>query len=139
MDDLAARAPSALTSRIGALSPTMSSKLARPWAFFVRRPTSAVSCVICSAFETPTSSRSGLTGLTKKSCAPACMALTTASTPALAVSTMTGVDTPALRSSARHSMPDISGITMSSSTTSAPPPRVIRSMASPPPVAWTTA
>ena len=45
MEDLAARAPSALTIRMGALSPTMSSKLARPCARFVSRPTSADSCV----------------------------------------------------------------------------------------------
>ena len=95
MEDLAARAPSALTIRMAGLSPTMSSKLVRPWARLVRRPTSAVSRFICRALRTPTSSRSGPTGLTKKSWAPACMALTTMSMPPLAVRTITGSATPA--------------------------------------------
>ncbi len=136
---MAARWPRALTMRMGSLSPTMSSKEERPEARFFRRPISAVNWVICRALRTPTSRRSGPTGLTKKSWAPACMALTTVSMPPLAVSTMTGVATPAVRISARASMPDRPGMTRSRSTTSAPPPLVRRSMASPPLSAWTTA
>ena len=52
---------------------------------------------------------------------------------------ITGVATPAVRISARASMPLMPGMTMSSRTTSAPPPLVSRSMASPPDSAWTTA
>ncbi|MNT44397.1 hypothetical protein D3C72_1809230 [compost metagenome] len=125
--------------RIGGLSPTMSSNEVRPETCFFRRPISADSCVNCRALRTPISSRSGPTGLTKKSWAPACMALTTVSMPPLAVRTMTGTATPAVRISARVSRPDRPGMTRSSRTTSAPPPLVRRSMASPPLSAWTTA
>ena len=52
---------------------------------------------ICRALRTPTMIRSGEAGLTKKSWAPACMALTTVSTPPVAVSTITGAATPRAR------------------------------------------
>ncbi len=139
MVDLAARLPRDLTMRMAGLVPTRSSKVVRPATCFFSRPTSAVSWVSCRALRTPISRRSAETGLTKKSWAPACMALTTVSMPPLAVSTMTGVVTPAVRISARHSRPDMRGMTMSSRITSAPPPLVSRSMASPPLSAWATA
>ena len=129
MVDFAARWPSVLTRRMGAESPTRSSNDVLPlWRRF-NRSTSAVRSPSCSALRIEIRIRSGLAGLTKKSWAPACMAFTTVSIPPVAVSTTTGVRTPAARASFRVSMPDMPGITRSNSTTSAPPPWFRRSSA----------
>ena len=75
---------------MGALSPIRSAKVVRPVTCFFSRSTSLRMSPIERTLRIETMMRSGLAGLTMKSPAPACMALTTVSTPPPAVSTMTG-------------------------------------------------
>ena len=138
MVDLAARSPIRLTCCMGAESPIRSLKLNWPPARFLRRCTSAERSPICRALRIDTMMRSGEAGLIKKSWAPACMALTTTSTPPVAVSTITGWSKPRTRISLRVSMPDRPGIDRSRITTSATPPPASRFSASSPLSAWAT-
>ena len=84
-------------------APIRSEKVVLPTARLVRRSTSPFRSPIDRTLRIETVMRSGLAGLMKKSLAPACMALTTVSTPPLAVRTMTGWVKPRARISASAS------------------------------------
>ncbi len=139
IDDLAARSPRRLTMVMAGDEPIISAKVMRPPAFFFRRSTSPFRSPRCRALRIETMIRSGDAGLTKKSCAPACMAWTTVSMPPVAVSTTTGWAKPRPRSSFRVSSPPRPGMTRSSMITSAAPPAVSRSIAASPFSACATA
>ena len=139
IEDRAARSPRDFTARMGRLSPIRSAKVMVPaWRFF-SRSTSPFSEPICRAFWMEMMIRSGEAGLMKKSWAPACMALTTVSTPPVAVSTITGMSWPRARRSFSTSIPGMAGMTRSRMTTSGDRPAASWSRALSPPSAWETA
>jgi hypothetical protein len=106
-------------------APIRSAKVRRPAAFFFSRSTSPFRSPICRALRIETMIRSGEAGLTKKSWAPACMALTTVSMPPVAVSTITGCMKPRARISfSVVQCPPRPGITRSSITASAGAPAI---------------
>ena len=79
MVELAARLPSSSTLVMASLPAIRSAKPSSPLADALMRAISSASASILSAFLMETSSRSGLTGLTTKSTAPARMAVMAAS------------------------------------------------------------
>ena len=113
MFDFAARSPSSMTRCMAGLRVMMSLKVRVPWTLRLMRVISPSSAFTFIALLIETCSRSGLTGLTKKSLAPARMALTTLSMPPWAVWTMTGVELPSSRIFSRTPMPSSSGMTRS--------------------------
>ena len=74
MPELAARRPSSMTRFMASLPAIRSAKPSSPEAVAFMRVISPASASIRSAFLMETSSRSGLTGFTTKSTAPARMA-----------------------------------------------------------------
>ncbi len=122
MLDCAARRPSSMTRSISGLAEMMSSK----WMVSarLRRPARLRPSrwSILSALPTATPSRSGDTGFTTKSKAPARMAMTTVSIPPCPVCTMTGMVFSRSASTSRNAVPFISGIIRSSRITLIRPP-----------------
>ena len=116
MVDLAARLPSSMTRVIAALPVIRSAKPSEPLAWALMRLSSPASASILSAFLMETSSRSGLTGFTTKSTAPARIAEIAASIEPWAVCTMAGGFFGSVRMAPSTAMPSVPGMTRSSRT-----------------------
>ena len=130
----APRSPIATTERIEGAFPIRSSNCNAPSTVFFSRLTSTANVLISSALRRDTIIRSGLAGLTIKSRAPLCIALTTVSIEPLPVSTMTGRVGRDFCSSASVSIPSRPGMIRSSNIRSILPlsaPVAILSAASP--------
>ena len=106
------------TACIFGLRVTMSLNVSVPDWLRLMRDSSSASALFSSALRSDTCRRSGPTGLTTKSTAPARIADTTLSMPPWAVCTITGTLEPAARIRASTPSPSRSGITRSSTTQS---------------------
>ncbi len=106
------------TACMRVLRVTMSRNVRVPARLRLMRASSPCSALATRALRSETCRRSGLTGLTTKSVAPARITETTVSMPPWAVCTMTGSAIPASRRRASTPRPSRSGMTRSSTTTS---------------------
>ena len=122
MLDWAPRRPRRSTLAMAGAEAMRSLKLRAPPTFLLSRFTSSVRALTLSRFWTDTLRRSGLTGLTTKSSAPARIALMTVSIEPWAVCTMTGRSPRIACMRSRNSSPDISGMLRSRMTSSMVPP-----------------
>jgi hypothetical protein len=122
MFDCAPRLPSLITFAMAGDEAMRSEKVREPPTFLLRRLTSSVRAFTFSRFWIETLSRSGLTGFTTKSSAPARMALITVSIEPCAVCTMTGRSPRIACRRSRNSSPSMPGMLRSRTISSIVPP-----------------